>query len=106
MLTDAEQKYISVGESLHEVQLSKMFGKPCLKIDGKAFASYHDRCMVFKLRGDDHTEALSLDGSQLFDPTGKNRPMREWVQVPFDYADRWAAFARAAQAYVRELTGN
>lgn len=40
--------------------------------------------MVFKLTGGIHQEALSLDGSQLFDPSGKKRRMKEWVQVPKD----------------------
>jgi len=37
--------------------------------------------MVFKLTDKIHADALSLDGSELFDPSGKKRPMKEWVQV-------------------------
>ena len=58
--------------------------------------------MVFKLLGEMHSEALSLDGSQLFDPSGKNRPMKQWVQVPFDYNDLWLKFAKAAAADLQE----
>lgn len=28
------------------------------------------------------------EGSQLFDPSGKKRPMKDWLQVPFDYKKR------------------
>lgn len=56
--------------------------------------------MVFKLTGDAFNEAFSLDGAQLFDPSGKKRPMKEWVQVPFDYSDNWEKFAREAMKYV------
>ncbi len=56
--------------------------------------------MVFKLTGDAHSDALSLDGSQLFDPSGKKRPMKEWVQVSAHYIDKWPVFAKAAMEYV------
>ena len=45
--------------------------------------------MVFKLTGGFHNEVLSLDGSQLFDPSGKKRPMKELVQVPYEYKAKW-----------------
>jgi hypothetical protein len=51
-----------------------------------------------------HEEALSLDGSNLFDPSGKKRPMKEWVQVPFDYKDKWEKFAKIAMDYVKSNT--
>ena len=59
--------------------------------------------MVFKLKlnSEIHQEALSLDGSKLFDPSGKNRPMKEWVQVPFDYKNKWEAFAVSAFDYCK-----
>jgi len=57
--------------------------------------------MVFKLGGDVHKEALSLDGSVLFDPSGKNRPMKEWVQVTFRHKNKWEKFAKAALGYVK-----
>lgn len=54
-----------------------MFGKPCFKVNKKAFICFFQNEMVFKLFGEVHKDALSLDGSQLFDPSGKNRPMKE-----------------------------
>ena len=48
-------------------------------------------------------EALSLDGSQLFDPSGKKRAMKEWVQVPFDYKDKWTKYAKEALKYVSTI---
>lgn len=56
--------------------------------------------MVFKLTDKMHREALSPDGSELFDPSGKNRPMKEWVQVPFEYSASWKKYAKAALDYV------
>jgi hypothetical protein len=93
--------YLEVGHKITESVESQMFGKPCFKINGKAFTSFFNNCMIFKLTGDKHSEALSLDGSKLFDPSGKNRPMKEWVQVSFNDADRWYEFASDAFEYVK-----
>ncbi|MGZ5242711.1 MAG: hypothetical protein ACXWDO_04465 [Bacteroidia bacterium] len=54
-----------------------MFGKPCFKIKGKAFISFFQDCLVCKLSGDEHREALSLEGAVLFDPSGRGKPMEE-----------------------------
>lgn len=88
-----EQLYIKIGESLKNVELSQMFGKPCLKLNGKAFAAFFQEEMVFKLKGEVHQEALKLKGSKLFDPSGKGRPMKDWVQVPFVHRSKWEALA-------------
>jgi len=56
--------------------------------------------MVFKLSGDTHAYALPLAGSQLFDPSIKHRPMKEWVQVPFTHREYWPEIAKAAAQYV------
>src|SRR3954469_695078 len=81
------------------VTASKMFGMPCGKVKGKAFAGFYQDNMVFKLHGASHTRALSLSGSKLFDPMGQ-RPMKEWVQVPAAYADQWEDLAADALEYV------
>lgn len=99
-MTTEEALYISIGKKLKDTEQSQMFGKPCFKIGGKAFICFFQNEMVFKLTGDTHEEALSLDGSQLFDPSGKKRAMKEWVQVPFDYKDKWTKYAKEALKYV------
>ena len=81
----------------------KMFGVPILKNDlGKAFAGYYRGAMTFKLTGSQHAEALGLAGARLFDPSGQGRPMKEWVEVPADHAERWLDLAWAALRYVDE----
>ncbi|WP_430401654.1 hypothetical protein [Fluviicola sp.] len=101
----AEETYLSIGQSLEGAQQSQMFGKPCFKVNGKAFMSLFNNQLVFKLTGDAHSEALSLDGSEAFDPSGKNRPMKEWVQVPFHYREKWGEFAKSALEYVKDKYG-
>lgn len=99
-MTEEEKLYLSIGQKLKDAEQSQMFGKPCFKINGKAFICFFQNEMVFKLSGDIHADALHLEGSQLFDPSGKNRPMKEWVQVSAKCADNWEKLAQAAMQYV------
>ncbi|MDR2010837.1 MAG: hypothetical protein LBQ22_10185 [Bacteroidales bacterium] len=103
-MTDQEKLYISIGQNIKDTEQSQMFGKSCFKINGKAFICFFQNEMVFKLTGDIHKEALNLDGSQLFDPSGKKRPMKEWVQVSAEHSDKWEKFAIEAKNYVIGIT--
>ena len=101
----SETTYNTIGEALakkHKAEISKMFGKPCIKINGKAFACFFNGDMVFKLDADTHKKASALKGSKLFDPSGAKRPMKEWVQVKPAHEMEWANLADAAMKYVKE----
>lgn len=99
-MTAEETLYLSIGQKIKGAEQSQMFGKPCFKTGGKAFICFFQNEMVFKLQGEMHQEALSLDGSQLFDPSGKKRAMKEWVQVSGAHSQKWDRFAKEAFAYV------
>jgi hypothetical protein len=81
-----------------DVELAKMMGMPCVKRAGKMVAGFASpEEMVFKLVDPDQRDAaLALEGAQLFDPGGRGRPFKDWVQVPVAHADRWPEFAEAA----------
>jgi hypothetical protein len=83
-----------------EVRQSKMFGMPGIMVSRKAFAGYFNGDMTFKLSGEAHARALALSGAQIFDPTGRGRGMKEWVQVPAKHAAMWPELAQAALDYV------
>jgi len=102
-MSEEEIYFNTIGEEIKGSVKSQMFGKPCFKLRKKAFACFFKNSMVFKLEGEFHKDALSLDGSELFDPSGKKRPMKEWVQVPFDYKDKWKLFAEKSAEYVLNL---
>jgi hypothetical protein len=97
-----EELYLEIGSGLKEAEKSQMFGKPCFKINGKAFVCFFQDAMVFKLTGESHANALALKGSKLFDPSGSKRPMKEWVQVNFENRKAWIGFAKDAIKYVKE----
>ncbi len=64
-------------------ELSQMFGKPCGKLNKKAFIVLFEDEVVFKL-GREHIAEwiLTCNGSKNFDPSGKGRAMKDWLQVP------------------------
>lgn len=99
-MQNEEALYISIGQALKDTEQSQMFGKPCFKVGGKAFICFFQNEMVFKLNADIHKEALSLEGAQLFDPSGKKRAMKEWVQLPFVHQKLWKKYAQEALKYV------
>ena len=100
-MTLEEQLFTETGLAVKGAGQSQLFGKPCFKINGKAFVCFFEKCMVFKLSGDEHETAFGLKGSKLFDPSGKKRPMKEWVQVSFTHKAQWPVFAKAALQYVK-----
>jgi hypothetical protein len=75
-----------------------MFGKRALKGHGKAFACLKGDLLAFRL-GDGttvHAEALGLPGSELFDPSGRQRPFKDWVAIPVAQAQTWHHYAEKA----------
>ncbi len=56
-MTSEEALYISTGQNLEDVEQSQMFGKPCFKIHGKAFMSFFNSDIVFKMTGVAHQDA-------------------------------------------------
>ncbi|ADD43200.1 hypothetical protein [Stackebrandtia nassauensis] len=75
-----------------------MFGKRALKANGKAFACLKDDALAFRLGAGTpaHTDALKLPGATLFDPSGKDRPFKDWVAVPAAQQSQWGRLARTA----------
>ena len=101
----AEKQFEQLTKHLIEnkdVVSSQMFGKQCLKVKGKAFLALHKKSLVFKLSGDPHKKALSQKGAVLWDPSGKGRPMKEWVAIPAENLSNAKALANHALGYVAE----
>jgi hypothetical protein len=99
-MTQEETLYHAIGQQLDGAVSGQLFGKPCYKTAGKAFICLFQQCMVFKLSGPVHAEALALEGAILFDPSGRGRAMKEWVQLPYAHAGQWQDYAAHAIAYV------
>lgn len=96
-------KLINQITSSHAAIAGQMFGKKCIKISGKAGIALFKDCIVFKLPEPDHKKAISLAGSILWDPSGKGRAMKEWVQITLDHKTKFKKFAQVAADYVAEI---
>jgi len=99
-MTKAEQHYRKIASDIeqeHGIISGQMFGKPCLKYKKKAFAAFYKDCMVFKMPHEDaYRQAIGLDGAKLWDPSGKGRAMKKWIQVPYEYEYQWKDLADSA----------
>jgi hypothetical protein len=94
------EKLVKLLNGAKGVTASQMFGKPCLKVNGKAFVAQHKETVVFKLNSPQHEKACSLAGAKLWDPSGKGRPMKEWVAIPATENKNFKTFANSALLYV------
>ncbi|HHO56820.1 MAG TPA: hypothetical protein ENK21_10555 [Trueperaceae bacterium] len=101
-MTKEEELFHQLGQAIDNSEKGQLFGKPCYKINTKAYCCFFQNSMVFKLNGQAHKKALALEDASLFDPSGKNRPMKEWVQVPFEHNELWAELVEQAVKYLSE----
>lgn len=86
-----------------DVSQGKLFGHPCLKVKGKAFLVDFDGHLVFKL-GREAMAVWLADHEDLngFDPSGKGRPMKDWLQAPMVYSAHFQIWAEASMAFARD----
>ena len=102
-MTDAEKFFNELTQGIPDAKPGKMFGALCMKLpNGKSAAMFWKDAIVVKLKGNHLQEALHLKGAQLFEPMD-GKPMKEWVQIPFDYKDKWKGFALASADNVKTL---
>src|SRR3982751_3344865 len=98
-----EEEYFSqLVESFPEGKPGKMFGALCMKLpNGKAAAMFWKNFLVVKLPEGRREDALKLKGAKLFDPMD-GRPMKEWVQVPFDHKNKWKELIASSIKFTKE----
>lgn len=78
---------------------AKMFGLPCIKVNGKVCAVLHDTSLVCRLPEGARAKALARSGARLFQPHPSRPPMREWVAIPSTHENEWARFVGEACEY-------
>lgn len=104
-MSDAAKAFATLVDHFKDdpaVSVGQMFGKACLKVNGKAFVAHQQDLLAFKLTAPHHAEALSSPHAALWDPSSKGRPMKEWVALPPPPGKKSTTFAAAARAYVAE----
>jgi hypothetical protein len=75
-----------------------LFGARSLTFDGTAFACLKGGRLAVKLGAGSalHAEALALPDAELFDPSGKGRPFKDWVAITPAQSEHWTRYAEAA----------
>ena len=105
-MPDTQQAFDALVEELARTKRAEkahMFGKPCMKYRGNGFMAFSDGDIVLKLSGQSREDALRLEGSRLWDPSGQGRPMKEWVQIAGKHSGRWHDLAEKAIEYISTL---
>ena len=99
----AEEYFNSLVGDFPEGAPGKMFGALCMKLpNGKAAAMFWKNFLVVKLPEKEREGALKLKGAQLFDPMD-GRPMKEWVQVPFDHKSKWKELMASSVKFTKSI---
>ena len=86
------------------VTQSSMFGKRGMQADGKVFGRILDDAMSFKLGEGtkELSDALALEGAELWDGHNDGHPFKGWVRVPEAHADQWGRLAEIALRQLRQ----
>ncbi len=86
---------------------ANMFGMPALKVGGKAFAGLWEKQLVVKLGAPRAQELLKAKAGRSFDPSGRGRPMKEWIAIKGTAAQarkNWLPLAEEAKAFVGDAS--
>jgi len=98
-----EDEYTNLSHYLtdeYSAVAGQMFGKKCIKVGNKAAVALFKEYIVFKLSKEDITETLKLNGGALWDPSGKGRAMKEWVQLPIEHKALFKELSTKSAKYV------
>ncbi|MDB5049938.1 MAG: hypothetical protein JWO30_3009 [Fibrobacteres bacterium] len=105
-MSDTQKAFDALTEELARTkgaEKAQMFGKQCMKYRGNGFMAFFDGDIVLKLSGQSREDALRLEGSRLWDPSGQGRAMKEWVQIPAAHEAKWENLAMKAIEYISTL---
>src|SRR5687768_4983962 len=97
-----DELFWSLAEEMYadqRVRRATMMGFPCLRVDGKFFASLGlDHALIVKLPRERVTALIASGDGQPFAPAG--RVFREWASISQPDAGLWRAFLEEAKAFV------
>jgi hypothetical protein len=99
--TEQEILYHSICSRISLAVKSSMFGVPCYKVHRKPFIMFYDNEIVCKLFDEEHTKALKLKGTKLYNPMDNEKPMKNWVHIPFIHKNTWTEYALKAFKFVQ-----
>ncbi|MFK7806401.1 MAG: hypothetical protein AB8F74_01245 [Saprospiraceae bacterium] len=82
-------------------EVGQMFGKQCGKLNKKAFVAFYEEDMVFRIGREAIEELLTqYSSAQNWDPSGKGRAMKDWIQVPETFKGDWKQLTRSSADFL------
>jgi hypothetical protein len=102
MLTGSEEEqcFRSIAALLasenNAITLGKMMSSLALHYQGKVFAFYYGKKMVFRLGRDFQPEAFNIGHYRLLAPFKTKPPMVDWFEIPSADQHRWEELSRYA----------
>jgi len=91
-------------ERAHEVQVGLLYGKPCMRLNGDAFAAYALDGLALRLHGRSLAQALQMPGVKTWDPLRPDHAAPGWVLIPAEQVLRWDRLALDALRCAREAS--
>jgi len=87
-----------------DVRRGRMMGRPSVTIGGRMVACLNGEVMGIRLMrtSTEFADALELPDAALFDPSGKGRPFKDWVELPVTQSAHWAPLVLAALGRAEE----
>jgi TfoX/Sxy family transcriptional regulator of competence genes len=88
-----------------DAEQRKMFGYPCVFVNGQLCAGVHQDNIMLRLSEAERADFLALDGAARFEPM-PGRPMREYVVVPrrmLQSPDQLVTWLEKSYAYTKSL---
>jgi hypothetical protein len=80
---------------------SNWFWMPCIKFGGKPFVALYQQMLVVKIGAERAQAVIKRKRGSAFDPSGKERPLRDWV-VANQPERKWLALAQAGRVFVEQ----
>jgi hypothetical protein len=80
------------------VRRALWFGAPSAKVEGKIFLAIFDGTLVARIGAEEVDDRVRSGHGQRFDPSGKGRGMKDWLQTSLEPPE-WPDLAHAALAF-------
>ncbi len=97
-----ENLIIKLQKKHPEISAGQMFGMPTIKLGKKAIGGFHSEEGVFRIGKEEVAMMIAkFEGARQFDPA-KGRPMKDWLQVPFEYKKDWENLAEKAIVFLNQ----
>jgi hypothetical protein len=80
------------------IERALWFGAPAAKVEGKMFLAIFDGTLVARAGQEEVDDRVLAGHGERFDPSGKGRALKDWLQTNLEPAD-WPELAQAALAF-------